>query len=99
MRKLWYVAQALFIGGMTYGMWQRHPEMKAGELAITVFMWIALCAFLTACITQSWDWAVRRLRGLRRHDSDAASDSLSLTGPRSSTPKAAEHLNRVRIGK
>ena len=99
MRKLWYVAQALFIGWIMYAYWADNPMRPAGELGAMLIIAIVVCAFLTACITQSWDWAVRRLRGLRRHDSDAASDSLSLTGPRSSTPKAAEHLNRVRIGK
>lgn len=99
MKNLWYIAQALFIGWFTFAYWQRHPSSTALELFIMVGMWVALCAFLTACLTHLWDWSVRRLRGLRRHDGEASGDSLSLTGPRSSAPKAPKHLDRVRIGK
>ena len=99
MKWLWYIAQALFIGWLVHGVWISRPGTTAGELAVLVGIAIALCAFLTACLTHLWDWAVRRLRGLRRHNSEASRDSLSLTGTRSSTTKAAEHLDRIRIGK
>lgn len=99
MKAIWYIAQALFIGWIMYAYWADNPMRPAGELGVMLLISIAVCAFLTACITQSWDWAVRRLRGLRRHDSEASRDSLSLTGTRSSTTKAAEHLDRIRIGK
>lgn len=99
MKLIWYVAQALFIGWLVYGVWQSRPNISAGEIAVLAGIAVCLCAFLTACLTHLWDWSARRLRSLRRHDGEASGDSLSLTGPRSSAPKAPKHLDRVRIGK
>lgn len=99
MRWLWYIAQALFIGWFAFAYWQKHPQSSPTELLIMFLMWVALCAFLTACITQLWDWTIRRLRGLRRHDRETSGESLSLTGARSSAPETPKHLDRIRIGK
>lgn len=98
MKIIWYAAQTLFIGWFTYGVWQRHPDMTAGQLSIQLFISVCLCAFLTACLTRLWDWVVRRLRGLKSHGADARSDSLSLTGAGGRLSKPPEHDERVRIG-
>lgn len=80
MRYLWYIAQALFIGWLAHGVWDSNPNMKPGELVVILGIAIALCAFLTACITQSWDWAVRRLRRTDRNCGQPGGDGLRLTG-------------------
>ncbi len=99
MRILWYIAQALFIGWIMYAYWASDPMMDAGKLGVMLLIAVVICAFLTACITQSWDWAVRRLRGLRRDDSQTSRDSLSLAGPRRSLPKTPKQVDGVRVRK
>lgn len=97
MKIIWYIAQALFIGWLTYGVWQRHPEMPPGELFIQFLISVAVCAFLTACITQSWDWTVRRLRGLNRHGGETSRHGLGLTGTGRLLGKAPEDGKRIRV--
>lgn len=97
MRILWYIAQALFIGWFAHGMWKSKPGATAGELAVAIFIAVCLCAFLTACLTHLWDWAARRLRGLRRNDSEPGGDSLSLARPRSRLPKTPKQIDGVRV--
>lgn len=97
MRPLWYVAQALFIGWLVYGVWTTKPEIKAGELAILIGIAVILCAFLTACLTHLWDWTARRLRGARGHDSQPRGDSLSLTGAGRRPPEPPKHVDRIRV--
>lgn len=96
---LWYVIQALFIGWFAHGMWQSKPGATAGELAVAIFIAVCLCAFLTACLTHLWDWTIRRLRGLRRNDSQTGGDSLGLIGTRRRLPKASKQVDGVRVRK
>lgn len=98
MRILWYVAQTLFIGWFAYAYWARYPNSTTLELMLMIGMWIALCAFLTACLTRLWDWIVRRLRALKRHGAEASGDSLRLTGAGRGAGKPAEHVKRLRVG-
>lgn len=97
MRWLWYAAQTLFIGWMTYVVWQKDPTMPPGHLLITFGLWVCLCAFLTACLTRLWDWGVQRLRALRRHGGQSSGDSLRLTGTGRGLGEATEHRKRIRV--
>lgn len=99
MRILWYIAQALFIGWIMYAYWASDPMMPAGKLGTMLLIAVVICAFLTACITQSWDWTIRRLRGLRRNDSQTGGDSLGLIGTRRRLPKASKQVDGVRVRK
>ena len=98
MKVLWYVAQAAFIGWLTYGVATTPPAKSPGEIVILLLIAVCLCAFLTACLTRLWDWSVRRLRGLKGHRGEAGSDGLSLSRTGSGLSKSPEHAQRVRIG-
>lgn len=88
-----FLGQAAFIG------WWVYEAHKAGENVVLIFfLAVVLCAFLTACITQGWDWIVRRLRGLRGHRGQASGHSLSTARPRSLLGEAPEKRKRVGIG-
>lgn len=97
MKILWYIAQVLFIGWLTLGVWHTKPEMKAGEIGVLILLAVGLCAFLTGCVTHSWDWTARRLRGARGHDSQPRGDSLSLTGAGRRPPEPPKHVDRIRV--
>lgn len=96
MKWIWYIAQSSFIGWLMYAYWSSDPMMPAGKLSAMLIIAICLCAFLTACITQSWDWAVRKLRALRQHG-DTRRDGLGLPATRRSAGERAEHAKRIRV--
>lgn len=98
MKWIWYVAQAAFIAWWVFITIDSKPNASPGDVIITTGIAICLCAFLTACLTQLWDWGVRRLRGLKGHRGNAGSDSLSLSGTGRSLSKAPEHPKRIRVG-
>lgn len=97
MKILWYIAQVLFIGWLTLGVWHTKPEMKAGEIGVLILLAVGLCAFLTGCVTHSWDWLAARLRR-NRHRCQTSGDGLSLVRPRRSLSKAPKHIDCARIG-
>ena len=86
------IAQAIFVGVWCYA------AIKDGKnFVITGLIATGLCAFLTACITQSWDWVVRRLRGLRGHGGETSGHGLGPTGPGSLLSKTPEERKRIGV--
>lgn len=57
MKYLWYIAQTLFIGWWVY---QAHLDGQ--NVGLIFVLAVALCAFLTACLTRLWDWLTVRRR-------------------------------------
>lgn len=98
MRFFWYLAQSAFIAWLTYGVATTHPAKSPGEVMIVFVIAVSLCAFLTACLTQLWDWCVRRLRGLKGHRGEPSRDGLGLIGTRRSSGEPAEQRKRIGVG-
>ncbi len=90
-----FAVQAAFVGGWCYA------AIKDGKNFVIIgLIAVAVCAFLTACITQSWDWIARRLlglKGLRGHRSKPSDHSLGPTGPGSLLSKTPEERKRIGV--
>lgn len=69
-RTLWMLAQAAAIGGLTWiGLGRAEPvppPVTPASTLAAIAISVILVAFLTALITNLWDWAHRKLQGLRR---------------------------------
>ena len=91
-----FLVQAWFVGWMTYAYWKDKSAPPNG-LFIIFLMNIAICAFLTACLTRLCDWIVQRLRRLKGHSSEPSSDSLSTIGTRRSLSQTAEKRQRIGV--
>lgn len=89
--------QAAFVVGLTAGFWQKNPASTPIEVLAIAAMWAATCAFLTACITQCWDWVVIRLRRLRRHRSEPSDNSLRSIGTGRLVSKTPEQRERIGV--
>lgn len=89
-----FAVQAAFVLWLSIGVISDHPS-DGRAWVIVPLLAIAVCAFLTACITQSWDWVVRRLRGLRSHRREAGDHGLRSVGTGrllSETPKERKSI-------
>ena len=87
-----FAVQAAFVGWWVY-----QAGQDGQSISLIFFVALILCAFLTACLTQSLDWIVRRLRPLERHGREARGDSLRLARTGRSLGKPAEHPERIRV--
>ena len=76
MKWLWYIAQALFIGWWVY---QAHIDGQ--NIGMIFVLAVALCAFITACITQTWDWFVRKFTFPRRPSPAEQSPAVEVLPP------------------
>lgn len=90
------IVQASFVFSISYAVISDNPG-KGGAWVIVPLLAVGVCAFLTACITQSWDWIVRRLRGLRSHRGEASGHSLSAGGTGRLLSKTAEERKRIGV--
>lgn len=90
------IVQASFVFSISYAVISDNPG-KGGAWVIVPLLAIGVCAFLTACITQSWDWVVRRLRGLRGHGGETSGHSLGSTGPGGLLSKTPEERKRIGV--
>lgn len=91
-----FAVQAAFVLWLSIGVISDHPS-DGRAWVIVPLLTIAVCAFLTACITQSWDWIIRRLKGLRSHRGEPSGHSLGSTGPGGLLSKTTEERKRVGV--
>lgn len=93
----WWHIPILIVQASFVWLWCYAAIKDGKNLVITGLIAVGLCAFLTACITQSWDWVVRRLRDLRSHRGEASGHSLSAGGTGRLLSKTPEERKRIGV--
>lgn len=93
----WWHVPVFLIQAAFVGWWIYMAALDGQNIAAILFLAIVLCAFLTACIAQTTDWVIQRLRRLRRHGGQSSGDSLSLPASRPGISQSTEQRQRIGI--